>query len=128
MITPFLQSFIIKIHSMFCSYFLMSLTGYVYIRRSRDGSAIWRWMCACVRVYQILASFSSLWAAAHKRIVNIMKVYIERNNMQVELIRFRKKYRLYSRLFLQSEEFSDQRNVYAARSMDLYDRQIVLRD
>ena len=28
---------------------------------------------------------------AHKRIVNIMKVYIERNNMQLELIRFRKK-------------------------------------
>ena len=27
---------------------------------------------------------------AHKRIVNIMKVYIERNNMLVELIRFRK--------------------------------------
>ena len=26
---------------------------------------------------------------AHKRIVNIMKVYIERNNLQVELIRFR---------------------------------------
>ena len=34
--------------------------------------------CACVRVYQILASFSSLWAAvtlhADKRIANIMKV------------------------------------------------------
>ena len=28
---------------------------------------------------------------AHKRIVNIMKVYIERNNIQVELVRFRKK-------------------------------------
>ena len=27
-----------------------------------------------------------------KRIVNIIKVYIERNNMQVELIRFRTKY------------------------------------
>ena len=26
----------------------------------------------------------------HKRMVNIMKVYIERNNMQVELMRFRK--------------------------------------
>ena len=28
---------------------------------------------------------------AHKRIVNIMKVYIEKNNVQMELIRFRKK-------------------------------------
>ena len=28
---------------------------------------------------------------AHKRIVNIMKVYIKRNSIQVELIRFRKK-------------------------------------
>ena len=43
--------------------------------------------CVCACVYQILASFSSLWAAvsllccAHKRIVNIIKVYIERNNM-----------------------------------------------
>ena len=29
--------------------------------------------------------------SAHKRIVNIMTVYIERNNIQVELLRFRKK-------------------------------------
>ena len=33
----------------------------------------------------------TLLCCAHKRIVNIMKVYIERNNMQVELIRFREK-------------------------------------
>ena len=40
-----------------------------------------------------LASFSSLWSAftlCVKRIVNIMKVYIERKNMQVKLIPFRK--------------------------------------
>ena len=41
---------------------------------------------------------------AHERIVNIMKVYIKRNNMQIELIRFRKKYRLYSRLLLRIEK------------------------
>ena len=52
-------------------------------------------------------------------IVNIIKVYIERINMQVEVIRFRQKYRIYSRSLLQSEEFFDQWNVYAARSMDL---------
>ena len=49
--------------------------------------------------------FGQLLRCAHKRIVNniIMKVYIERNNMQVELIRFRKKYLLYSGLCLWSE-------------------------
>ena len=40
---------------------------------------------------------------AHKRIVDIMKVYIKRNNSKVELIRLRKKYRLYSRLRLRGE-------------------------
>ena len=35
--------------------------------------------------------FGQLLRCIHKRIVNIMKVYIERNNMQVELTRFRKK-------------------------------------
>ena len=33
--------------------------------------------------------------------------------MEVELIRFHKKYRLYSRLLLRSEGFRDQRYVYA---------------
>ena len=41
-----------------------------------------------------------------KRIVNIMKVYIEANNLQVELIQFLKNYWLYSRLLLRSEEFN----------------------
>ena len=50
--------------------------------------------------------FGQLLRCAHKRIVNIMNVYIERKNMQVELIRFRKKYRLYSRLLLRGEEFN----------------------
>ena len=83
----------------------------IKLRRSRD--CIGPFVCACVRacvcvfvcVRPCLASFSSL--NADKCIVNIMKVYIERNNMQVGLIiRFRKKYRLYSRLLLRSEEFN----------------------
>ena len=60
-------------------------------------------------VCQLRASFTSfgqLLRCVRKCIVNIMKVYIERNNMQVELIRFRKKYRLYSRLLLRNEEFN----------------------
>ena len=49
----------------------------------------------CVFVCQLCASstyFGQLLRCAHKRIVNLMKVYlhIERNNVQVELIRFRK--------------------------------------
>ena len=37
-----------------------------------------------------LGSFGQQLRYADKRIVNIMKVYIERNNLQVELIRCRK--------------------------------------
>ena len=42
---------------------------------------------------QLRASFTyfgQLLHCAHKRIVNIIKVYIERNNIQIELIPFRK--------------------------------------
>ena len=59
------------------------------------------YVCACVRVEfeRLLPSLHSvhfeLLCCAHKRVVNIMKVYIEKNNVQVELIRFRKKKRLY---------------------------------
>ena len=68
-------------------------------------------MCValCVALCQLRASFTAfglLLRCAHKRIANVMKVYIERINMQDELIRFRKKYRLYSHLLLRSEEFN----------------------
>ena len=53
-------------------------------------------VCVCVCVYVSsslhLVRFGQLLRCAHKRIVNIMKVYIERNNMQVEIIRFHKIY------------------------------------
>ena len=48
-------------------------------------------MCVCIRFSLYLVRFGQLLRCAHKRIVNIMKVCIERNNIQVELIRFRKK-------------------------------------
>ena len=56
----------------------------------------------CYSVCQVRAPFTSFGQllrrrCARKCIVDLMKVYIERSNMQVELIRFRKKYRLYSR-------------------------------
>ena len=59
---------------------------YINLRRSRDGTLF---------VY-LLPSFHSLWAAVTLSTYThyIMKVYIERNNMPVELIRFRKTYRL----------------------------------
>ena len=63
-------------------------------------------MCVCIRSSLYSVRFGQLLRCAHKRIVDIMKVYIEKNNMQVELIRFRKKYRLYSCLLLRSEEFN----------------------
>ena len=43
-------------------------------------------VCVCVFVCQLRASFTSfgqLLYCAHKRIVNIIKVHFERNNMQV---------------------------------------------
>ena len=49
--------------------------------------------------------FGQLLRCAHKYVINMMKVYIERNNIQVELIRLRKKYRLYSSLLLRIEVF-----------------------
>ena len=53
-------------------------------------------VCVCVGGFesQLRASFTSfrqLLHCARKRIVIIMKVYIERKNKQVELIRFRQK-------------------------------------
>ena len=56
--------------------------------------------------------FGQLLSYAHKRIADIMKVYIETNNMHVELIRFRNKCRLYS--YLRSEEFNAT-NVFTLR-------------
>ena len=52
---------------------------------------------------------------------------MERNNMQVELIRFRKKYRLYSRLRLRSEDFRDPLYVYSlfARWQQLVSTKII---
>ena len=44
---------------------------------------------------------------------NIMKVYIERNNIQVELMRFRKKYRLYSHLRLRGDRVPEPLYVYS---------------
>ena len=71
----------------------------------------WQCVCVCVhvlvracvrvrvRAYQILASFSSLFGSCYAVHINalsiIMKDFIKKKNIQIELIRFRKKYRLF---------------------------------
>ena len=74
-------------------------------------------MYECMCVCQLLASFTyfgQLLRFAHKRIVNMIKcrAYIEMK-LQVDLIRFRHKYRLYSRLRLRSGELRDPLYVYS---------------
>ena len=65
----------------------------------------WQCVCVCVHVLvracvcAILASFSSLFGSCYAVHINalsiIMKVFIKKKNIQSELIRFRKKYRLF---------------------------------
>ena len=50
------------------------------------------WVFVCIRSSLHSVRLGQLLRCALKRIVNIIKVYIERKNMQVELIRFRKEY------------------------------------
>ena len=47
-------------------------------------------MFVCIRPSLHSVRVGQLLRCAHKRTVNIMKVYMERKNIQVELIRFRK--------------------------------------
>ena len=56
-----------------------------------SGGCLCVWVFVCIRSSLHSVRFGQLLRCAHKHIVNIMKVYIERKNMQVELIRFRKK-------------------------------------
>ena len=70
----------------------------INLRRSRDGT-----LFGCSGMCYLPVHFGQLLRRARKRIVDIMKVYIERDIMQVELIRIRKKCRLYSRLRLRIE-------------------------
>ena len=46
--------------------------------------------CSCIRSSLHSVRFGQLLCNAHKRILNIMKVYIEMKNIQMELIRFGK--------------------------------------
>ena len=70
---------------------------YMNLGRSRDGT-----LFGCSGVCYLRVRFGQLLRCSHKRIVDVMKVYIERNNMQVELMPFRKKCRLYSHTYIHS--------------------------
>ena len=61
---------------------------YINLRRSHDCFCFY---VKCVSATRFITSFGQLLRCAHKRIVNTIKVYMERNNMQVELRRFRRK-------------------------------------
>ena len=67
----------------------------INLKRSRDGTEIVP-SCVCLLPWLHSVRFGHLLRSAHKRIVNIMTVYMERKNVQLELIQFRKKI---SRLF-----------------------------
>ena len=54
-------------------------------------------------------ALGSCYAVHIKALSIIMKVYTVTKNMQVELIRFRKHYHIYSRLLLRTEEFNASR-------------------
>ena len=58
---------------------------YVKLRRYRDCTLL-----ICPSVCYLPVRFRQLLRCAHKGIVDILKVYIKKNNMQVELIRFGK--------------------------------------
>ena len=63
---------------------------HINLRRPCDGTRLFRWVggwvFVCIRSSIHSVRFGRLLRCAHKRIVNIMKVYIERKNMQVQLI------------------------------------------
>ena len=62
---------------------------YINLRRSHYGTRLFGWVFVCIRSSLHSVRFGQLLGCAHKRIVNIMKVYIERKNTQVELIRYK---------------------------------------
>ena len=84
-----------------CPMMMMISIKFINLIRSRDCICFYVCMCVYVSSSLHLLLFGSCFAVDINALsIIILKVYIERNNMQVELIRFRKKYRLYSRLCL----------------------------
>ena len=101
-----------------------NVTFNLNLRMSRDclRSCVWSSLDS-IRFGQILR-------CAHKRIVNIMKVYMERKNRQLELIRFRKKYRIYSRLLFRTDEVNATRmfTLGSRYNINMFDSNHFIRD
>ena len=81
---------------------------YINLRRSRDGafvrSCVWSSGVSYPRFFQF--GLGNVYAdCPHKRSIYIMKVDMDRKNMQLELIRFREKCRIYSCLLFRTEGF-----------------------
>ena len=107
-IRPDYQKFCLRstpavVYDIYCSCLQEWRTIYIKSRRSHDWLFTW-FVCLFVSPLLCLGRFGQLLRHANKRIVNIMKVYIEKNNLQVELIRYH--IRLYSRLLLRSDRLN----------------------
>ena len=74
-------------------------------------------MCVGIRSSLHSVRFGQLLRCAHKRIVNIMKVYIERNNIQVELIRFSKNIDFIHVYVCEARDFANH-SMFTAYSLD----------
>ena len=61
-------------------------------------------VCLFVSSSLCLVRFCQLLRYTDNRIVNMMKVYIKRNNLQVELIRYSKTWSLYSRYLCEATD------------------------
>ena len=79
-------------------------------------------VCVCMQLRTSFTSFGQPLRCAHKRIVNIIKVYIEMNYMHGELILFCKKISALFKYTFAKRSISDRRDVYGTRSMSLCDR------
>ena len=76
------------------------LDNYLYINLRRSRDCLWMYVCrdlcvcGCMCVGMCLRAsftyFGEMLRCPHKRIVTITRVYIARNNIHVEIIRFRK--------------------------------------
>ena len=89
-------------------HFEMCLVYYLLIwykvkKRSHDWISTLL-VCLCVSPSLCLVRFCQPLRYTDNRIVNIMIVYIERNNLQVELIRYSNKCWLYSRYFCEATD------------------------
>ena len=92
---------------------------YINLRRLRDCS--WMFVALCVALWQLRASFTyfgDLLRCPDKRIVTITKVYIARNNQQVQFIRFHQKSMAFIHVYFCEARGLSDHSMFAAYSLD----------